>query len=285
MTFDKDYIAVITGACGGIGESVAHALAKEGVSLALLDNNASQLATLVATLQNNHPQPIAGFNVDVADDRSVAEAFTAIGRQLGPVGYLVNGAGVLCHASVAETQPQDWTKTFAVNATGVFNTSRHAANMMMDQRKGSIVTIASNAARVPRATMAAYCASKAAAQAFTYALGLEVAPYGIRCNVVAPSSTKSPRRKKLLPRSAFTCAKNQGKPRFQRYWSTVAPHSAAAKRTRRITWKRYSPIRCRQNVNYPNQWQTGDPTVQERRYSYMICSVIFSIFTLLTPRR
>ena len=136
MTFDKDYIAVITGACGGIGESVAHALAKEGVSLALLDNNASQLATLVATLQNNHPQPIAGFNVDVADDRSVAEAFTAIGRQLGPVGYLVNGAGVLCHASVAETQPQDWTKTFAVNATGVFNTSRHAANLTMAQRKG-----------------------------------------------------------------------------------------------------------------------------------------------------
>lgn len=142
MTFDKDYIAVITGACGGIGESVAHALAKEGVSLALLDNNATRLATLVATLQNNHPQPITGFTVDVADDRCVAEAFTAIGRQLGPVGYLVNGAGVLCHASVAETQPQDWTKTFAVNATGVFNTSRHAANLMMAQRKGSIVTIA-----------------------------------------------------------------------------------------------------------------------------------------------
>ena len=192
MTFDKDYIAVITGACGGIGESVAHALAKEGLSLALLDNNATQLATLVATLQDNHPQPIAGFTVDVADDRCVAEAFTAVGHQLGPVGYLVNGAGVLCHASVAETQPQDWAKTFAVNATGVFNTSRHAANLMMAQRKGSIVTIASNAARVPRATMAAYCASKAAAQAFTYALGLEVAPYGIRCNVVAPGSTDTP---------------------------------------------------------------------------------------------
>lgn len=318
MTFDKDYIAVITGACGGIGESVAHALAKEGVSLALLDNNASQLATLVATLQNNHPQPIAGFNVDVADDRSVAEAFTAIGRQLGPVGYLVNGAGVLCHASVAETQPQDWTKTFAVNATGVFNTSRHAANLMMAQRKGSIVTIASNAARVPRATMAAYCASKAAARHLPMLWGwrslrtgsvvmLSLPAQPIRrccaaCGIAKVTgktrltvihnnfasvshSTKSPRRKKLLPRSAFTCAKNQGKPRFQRYWSTVAPHSAAAKRTRRITWKRYSPIRCRQNVNYPNQWQTGDPTVQERRYSYMICSVIFSIFTLLTPRR
>lgn len=91
MTFDKDYIAVITGACGGIGESVAHALAKEGLSLALLDNNATQLATLVATLQDNHPQPIAGFTVDVADDRCVAEAFTAVGHQLGPVGYLVNG--------------------------------------------------------------------------------------------------------------------------------------------------------------------------------------------------
>ncbi|WP_340613324.1 SDR family NAD(P)-dependent oxidoreductase [Xenorhabdus thailandensis] len=192
MTFNKQYIAVITGACGGIGEAVARSLAKEGVSLALLDNQSCLLQALIITLRNEYTQPIIGFTVNVADNNSVAETFTAINDQMGPVGYLVNGAGVLCHASVSDTSPQDWANTFAVNATGVFNVSRHAANLMMEQSKGSIVTIASNAARVPRATMAAYCASKAAAQAFTYALGLEVAPYGIRCNVVAPGSTDTP---------------------------------------------------------------------------------------------
>ncbi|WNJ96987.1 2,3-dihydro-2,3-dihydroxybenzoate dehydrogenase [Vibrio ruber] len=192
MTFNKQYIAIITGACGGIGEAVAHSLAKEGVSLALMDNNTSQLTSLVDALQNKHSQPIAGFTVDVADDHEVEKTVTTINRQLGPVGYLVNAAGILCHAKVAETSPQDWANTFAVNATGVFNVSRQVTNLMITQRKGSIVTIASNAARVPRATMAAYCASKAAAQAFTYALGLEVAPYGIRCNVVAPGSTDTP---------------------------------------------------------------------------------------------
>ncbi|CDG21948.1 2,3-dihydro-2,3-dihydroxybenzoate dehydrogenase [Xenorhabdus poinarii G6] len=189
MTFNKCYIAVITGACGGIGEEVARLLAKEGISLALLDNKLQTLKSLVAELNNVHTQPIMGFTVDVTDDRCVAEVFAVLTRQLGPVGYLVNAAGVLCYSTVAETSSKDWEKTFAVNTTGVFNVSRHAANLMTKQRKGSIVTIASNAARVPRATMAAYCASKAAAQAFTYALGLEVAPYGVRCNVVAPGST------------------------------------------------------------------------------------------------
>lgn len=192
MTLNKHYIAVITGACGGIGQAVARSLAKEGISLALLDNQSQSLETLVTTLKDEYTQPIAGFTLDVADDHSVADVFATLARQMGPVGYLVNGAGVLCHASVADTRPQDWDRTFSVNATGVFNVSRHAANLMMAQQKGSIVTIASNAARVPRATMAAYCASKAAAQAFTYALGLEVAPYGIRCNVVAPGSTDTP---------------------------------------------------------------------------------------------
>ncbi|MEQ1977449.1 2,3-dihydro-2,3-dihydroxybenzoate dehydrogenase [Xenorhabdus sp. SGI240] len=192
MTFDKHYIAVITGACGGIGEAIARSLAKEGISLALLDNKSQALESLVAKLKGEYTQPIMGFPVDVANDQCVEKVFATLSHQLGAVGYLVNGAGVLCHSFVTETSLQDWEKTFAVNTTGVFNVSRHAANMMMKQRKGSIVTIASNAARVPRTMMAAYCASKAAAQTFTYALGLEVAPYGIRCNVVAPGSTDTP---------------------------------------------------------------------------------------------
>ncbi|MCA7014966.1 2,3-dihydro-2,3-dihydroxybenzoate dehydrogenase [Dickeya dadantii] len=192
MTFDRDGVAIITGACGGIGAEVAEMLAAQGLSLALLDKQSGEVEERVAALKQHHSQPIVGLAVDVADAAQVEDGVSSIIDQLGPVGYLVNGAGVLHHGTVADTNIQAWERTFAVNATGVFNVSRAVSNHMMQQGKGRIVTIASNAARVPRATMAAYCASKAAAQAFTYALGLEVAPYGIRCNVVAPGSTDTP---------------------------------------------------------------------------------------------
>ncbi|WP_236641624.1 2,3-dihydro-2,3-dihydroxybenzoate dehydrogenase [Dickeya undicola] len=192
MNFDRDGVAIITGACGGIGSETAKRLAEQGLALALVDKEAGQVEELVATLKHHYAQPIVGLAVDVADAAQVEDGFSSIVDRLGPVGYLVNGAGVLHHGTVADTDIKAWERTFSVNATGVFNVSRVVSNHMIKQRKGRIVTIASNAARVPRATMAAYCASKAAAQAFTYALGLEVAPYGIRCNVVAPGSTDTP---------------------------------------------------------------------------------------------
>ncbi|MBI6549065.1 SDR family NAD(P)-dependent oxidoreductase [Xenorhabdus lircayensis] len=192
MTFDKKYVAVITGACGGIGEAIARQLAMEGITLALIDKQADALQSLVTRLSHEYSQSITSFPVNVAEPQQVVSAFLAIRNQLGPIGYLVNGAGVLHHDSVENTDIDAWNRIFAVNATGVFNVSKAAASYMTEQKKGSIVTVASNAARVPRAMMAAYCASKAAAQAFTYALGLEVAPFGIRCNVVAPGSTDTP---------------------------------------------------------------------------------------------
>ncbi|CDH26329.1 2,3-dihydro-2,3-dihydroxybenzoate dehydrogenase [Xenorhabdus bovienii] len=192
MTFDENYIAIITGACGGIGEATANQLAAQGLTLALIDNQAEALQVLVDKLNKKYSQPIAAFPANVADPQQIEEVFLAITNQLGAIGYLVNGAGILHHGTVEDTDIDVWNHTFSVNTTGVFNVSKAAAKHMVEQKKGSIVTIASNASRVPRATMSAYCASKAAAQAFTYALGLEVAPYGIRCNVVSPGSTDTP---------------------------------------------------------------------------------------------
>jgi 2,3-dihydro-2,3-dihydroxybenzoate dehydrogenase len=98
-------------------------------------------------------------------------------------------AGVLHPAETLSTTDEAWHETFAVNTTGVFHTSRAVARRMVSRRSGAIVTIASNAGSVPRMRMAAYAASKAATVAFARCLGLELAPYGIRCNVVAPGST------------------------------------------------------------------------------------------------
>jgi len=86
---------------------------------------------------------------------------------------------------------EDWAAVFAVNAGGVMRVCRALARRMIPRGRGRIVTVSSNAAGVPRANMAAYAASKAAATQFTKSLALELAPHGIRCNVVAPGSTET----------------------------------------------------------------------------------------------
>src|SRR5690606_1944283 len=91
--------------------------------------------------------------------------------------------------TVQQLTDEEWQRTFAVNTTGVFNMCRAVAKRMVPRRRGAIVTVSSNAAGVPRHGMSAYAASKAAATSFTKCLGLELAEYGIRCNVVAPGST------------------------------------------------------------------------------------------------
>ncbi len=90
------------------------------------------------------------------------------------------------------TSAAEWDRLFSVNARGVFLVSREVGARMAERRHGSIVTVASNAGTVPRAGMAAYAASKAAASSITRSLGLELGPFGVRCNVVAPGTTRTP---------------------------------------------------------------------------------------------
>ncbi|MBB2910632.1 2,3-dihydro-2,3-dihydroxybenzoate dehydrogenase [Streptosporangium becharense] len=162
--------ALVTGGGRGIGEAVTRALTGAGAVVSVLDVTEPQA-------------------VDVSDAAAVEHAVDAAERARGPIDILVNVAGVLCLGPVVEMGDTDWERTFAVNAGGVFHTSRAVARRMIPRRKGVIVTVGSNAAGVPRARMAAYAASKAAATMFTKCLGLELAQYGIRCNVVAPGST------------------------------------------------------------------------------------------------
>ncbi|MEW1695724.1 2,3-dihydro-2,3-dihydroxybenzoate dehydrogenase [Streptomyces sp. NPDC093249] len=183
--------ALVTGAAGGIGAAVARALAAEGTRVALLDADPIALEPLVKELRTAGAVVLA-LGVDVRSSGEVDAAVDRTERELGPLDHLVNAAGVLRTGEVAGFSDEDWDFTFAVNATGVFHVSRAVANRMVPRRSGAIVTVASNAAGIPRWNMAAYAASKAAATSFTKTLGLELARFGIRCNVVAPGSTETP---------------------------------------------------------------------------------------------
>ncbi|NPC94430.1 2,3-dihydro-2,3-dihydroxybenzoate dehydrogenase [Bacillus sp. WMMC1349] len=187
----NDRIALVTGAGQGIGEAIVRSLIDRGVFVVAVDQNREQLQELVSDLRNKASQ-MTSFCVDVGDSTAVSEMVDRIEREIGPIEMLVNVAGVLRTGLITSFRDEDWEQTFSVNTSGVFYVSRSVSAYMMSRRSGSIVTVGSNAAAVPRMHMAAYAASKAAALMFTKCLGLELAEYNIRCNIVSPGSTDTP---------------------------------------------------------------------------------------------
>lgn len=181
-------IAIVTGAGGGIGEAVVRLLREEGARVVATDMAADKLDSFAAT----PGEGLRAEPLDVRDAAAVNALVETVEAEWGAVDIGVNVAGILSTDLIAHTSDETWRNVFAVNTDGVFHLSRALARRMQPRRRGAIVTVSSNAAGIPRHGMAAYAASKAATTMFTRCLGLELAPYGIRCNIVAPGSTLTP---------------------------------------------------------------------------------------------
>ena len=180
--------ALVTGAGRGIGAAVVDALVGQGARVCATDVDAGA-ADAVAKGHTEAGGSVVARQLDVSDVAAVERVVDVAERELGPLDILVNVAGVLRGGPVLELDDADWAAVFGVNTHGVMHVSRAVARGMAARGRGSIVTVASNAAGVPRAGMAAYAASKAASVMFTKCLGLEVASRGVRCNTVSPGST------------------------------------------------------------------------------------------------
>lgn len=187
----SERVALVTGAAGGIGREIAGSLAERGAAVALLDRDVPALWQGADELSDAGHRTLA-VAADVTSSTAVDAAVAKVETDLGPITFLVNAAGVLHVGPANELSDEDWDITLAVNAGGVFRVCRAVTQRMIPRRSGSIVTVASNAAGTARIGMSAYAASKAAVTAFTKCLGLELACYGIRCNIVAPGSTDTP---------------------------------------------------------------------------------------------
>jgi len=170
-------VAVVTGAAGGIGRAIVTGLSGAGY--------------LVAAVDRVGGPGLHCHLVDVTDPVAVEELVAAVEAELGPIEVLVNAAGLLRVGDVLTAGAGDFAAMLAVNVQAVDLVSRAVARRMVPRGRGGIVTVSSNAAGVPRAGMAAYGASKAAATLYTKSLGLELAEFGIRCNVVAPGTTRT----------------------------------------------------------------------------------------------
>ncbi|AOM41389.1 2,3-dihydro-2,3-dihydroxybenzoate dehydrogenase [Xenorhabdus hominickii] len=181
-TFDFNNKHVwVTGAGRGIGYHIASRFSQAGAKVIGLD-----LAFPDTNL------PFTAYELDISDHVAVSQRCRELLTEESRLDVLVNGAGILRTGRTETLSWEDWQQCFNVNAGGAFNFFQAVIPQFQRQRSGNIVSICSNAAHVPRVEMSAYGASKAALRSLCQSVGLELAPYGVRCNLVSPGSTDTP---------------------------------------------------------------------------------------------
>jgi 3(or 17)beta-hydroxysteroid dehydrogenase len=178
-------IALITGAAGGIGGASARLFEAEGAKLVLTDLDISSLAEF-------QERGALTLVQDVTDEALWREVVDAALAKFGALDVLVNNAGVGMIGNIETTTLDDWRRTQAINSESVFLGCREAVRAMKGQG-GSIVNVSSVAGIVGDAQSVAYCASKGAVRLMTKSVALYCARkgYGIRCNSVHPSFTRT----------------------------------------------------------------------------------------------
>lgn len=177
-------VAVVTGAAKGIGAGVAERLAAAGAAVAVVDLDEGSCADTVKRITSADGSAIA-VGADVTDADSVEQAFSQVATELGPLGVLVNNAGVTRDNTLHKMSEQDWDMVMGVHLRGAFLCSRAAQKQMVQQRWGKIVNLSSVSA-LGNKGQANYSTAKAGIQGFTRTLAMELGPFGVNVNAIAP---------------------------------------------------------------------------------------------------
>jgi len=181
-------VALVTGGSRGIGLATALALASRGASVAVTGTSDDGLVSAAAALERAAPGSFLTIRADVRRPGDMVAACAAAVSRFGGLDALINNAGVGVFGNVAVLSDDDWRLMFDTNVTGIFNTTRAALPHLRARGGGWIVNVSSLSATGPFPGGAAYCATKAAVDAFTSALMQEVRHDGIRVAAVAPGS-------------------------------------------------------------------------------------------------
>lgn len=178
-------VALVTGAAQGIGRSIALALAEEGAQVAVGDVNLEKLALVAKEIEAAGGQALS-VQLNVADPESVKAAVSQVLERWQKIDILVNNAGITRDALIMRMKQEDWEAVLKVNLEGAFHCTRLVVPIMMKQRYGRIVNIASVVAQAGNAGQANYIASKAGIIGLTKAVATEAASRHITVNAVAP---------------------------------------------------------------------------------------------------
>jgi 3-oxoacyl-[acyl-carrier protein] reductase len=180
-------VALVTGASRGIGMAIAERLASDGFNLIVnYSGSAAPAEALVRKLEAAGGRAIA-VKADVSDPSAVRQMFDAAEAAFGGVDVLVNNAGIMALASIAETDDASFDRHIAVNLKGTFNTLREAAKRL--RGGGRIVNFSSSVVGLLMPTYGVYVATKAAVEGLTSVLAKELRGRNITVNAVAPGPT------------------------------------------------------------------------------------------------
>lgn len=177
-------VAIVTGAAQGIGQAEAIRLAEEGADVAVVDLRATACEDTVAAIRGLHRKANA-YEVDVTNSDAVNSMVDQVNRDLGPVGILVNNAGITRDNLVFRMSDDDWFKVIQTHLTGSFYCTRAAQASMVQQRWGKIVYTSSTSALGNRGQIN-YSTAKAGLQGMTRTMAVELGPFNINVNAVAP---------------------------------------------------------------------------------------------------
>lgn len=185
--------AIVTGAASGIGAAVAARLREEGARVAGLDLRRADGVELAC-------------EVDLRSASALADALAKAEAALGPARVLVHCAGISPPGSLLEDDDAIWRDTYEVNVLSAVRLLRHCAPAMRDAGGGSVVLVSSINARFATPTLPAYAASKAALESLVRSAALELAPWQVRVNAVAPASIDTPMLQASFERAADPAA-------------------------------------------------------------------------------
>ena len=178
-------VAVVTGGNGGIGRSIAMGLAQAGAAVAVLARNEEKNQRVMGELQAMGVRALA-VRVDVTERGQLQPALEKVEEALGPVSILVNNAGIVVVASVLDQTLEDWDKVIETNLNACFLLSKLAAKSMVKQREGKIINIASMYSFFGSGSVPSYGAAKGALVQLTKSMAIELAPFNIQVNAIAP---------------------------------------------------------------------------------------------------
>ncbi len=183
----KNKVVVITGAAGGIGSAMAHRFAEDGAKVAVCDLRGTQ-AVADAIVAEGYTAK--GYDFDITDREAVKAAMALIAEEIGCINVLVNNAGINVgpeeRKHVVEFSDKWWDAILKVDLDGTYNCTKLAIPYMSEG--SSIVNISSIVGMIPLRNQCAFTAAKAAVINFTKAIAMELAPQGIRANVICPGT-------------------------------------------------------------------------------------------------
>lgn len=197
----KDKVAIVTGSGRGIGRAIAIKLAKAGAKVVVTSRHTEECDEVCEVIDSAKGESLC-IKCDVSKKEEVDHLIQKTIEAYGDIDILVNNAGILRQKPLTDMTEEDWDSTMDINLKGAFLLAQAVAPFMIKKKAGKILSIASVAGEVGFTNISAYCASKGGLINLTRELALELAPFNINVNAIAPGVIETKMTESMLENEA-----------------------------------------------------------------------------------